>query len=116
MDISKVITDNRATQPTATTSSDGPKAMGQDDFLRLLVTQLQNQDPLNPLQNQDFIAQTAQFNQLEQLTKLVQLMERSVSLQETAQGANQATTQGATTKPDQSATSTSPTAQPPAAA
>lgn len=88
MDISKVITDNRSTPATAMPSSDGPKAMGQDEFLKLLVTQLQHQDPLNPIENQDFIAQTAQFSQLEQLTKLVSLMEQSVSLQETAQGSS----------------------------
>jgi hypothetical protein len=86
MDISKVITDNRSTPTTATPTSDGPKAMGQDDFLKLLVTQLQHQDPLNPIENEDFIAQTAQFTQLEQLSKLVSLMERSVTLQESAQG------------------------------
>lgn len=87
MDISKVITDNRSTPAGATPTTDGPKAMGQDDFLRLLVTQLQHQDPLNPIENQDFIAQTAQFTQLEQLTKIVNLMERSVALQESgAQG------------------------------
>jgi flagellar basal-body rod modification protein FlgD len=85
MDISKVITDNRSTPATTTPSSDGPKAMGQDEFLKLLVTQLQHQDPLNPIENEDFIAQTAQFSQLEQLSKLVSLMERSVDLQETAQ-------------------------------
>ena len=88
MDISKVITDNRSNPTSPAPSSDGPKAMGQDDFLKLLVTQLQHQDPLNPIENQDFIAQTAQFTQLEQLTKLVSLMERSVALQETAQGSS----------------------------
>ena len=41
---------------------------------------------MNPIENQDFIAQTAQFTQLEQLSKLVSLMEKSVSLQEAAQG------------------------------
>jgi flagellar basal-body rod modification protein FlgD len=86
MDISKVITDNRSTPATPTPTSNGPKAMGQDDFLKLLVTQLQHQDPLKPIENEDFIAQTAQFTQLEQLSKIVNLMERSVELQETAQG------------------------------
>lgn len=47
----------------------GTKAttLDKDDFLKLLVTQLQNQDPLNPLQDTQFIAQMAQFSELEQM-------------------------------------------------
>lgn len=76
---------------TATTSSPatGPKELGQDEFLKLLVTQLKYQDPLKPLENQDFIAQTAQFSQLSQMTDLVRLMKRSVELQESTLAASQ---------------------------
>jgi len=49
------------------TSSMGAGALGRDEFLTLLVTQLKNQDPLNPLESQDFTAQMAQFSSLEQL-------------------------------------------------
>ncbi len=39
--------------------------IGQDDFLRILLTQLQFQDPLKPVDNQQFVAQLAQFSALE---------------------------------------------------
>ena len=49
---------------SATSSSD----LGEDAFLKLLVTQMQNQDPLNPMSSTDYIAQLAQFSSVEQLT------------------------------------------------
>lgn len=48
---------------------------GQDTFLRLLTSQLQNQDPTNPMSNEDFVAQLAQFSSLEQLVGLQQTMD-----------------------------------------
>ncbi|TNE73631.1 flagellar biosynthesis protein FlgD [bacterium] len=41
--------------------------LGKDEFLRLLVTQLQNQDPVNPMDSSQFASQLAQFNSVEQL-------------------------------------------------
>jgi flagellar basal-body rod modification protein FlgD len=46
------------------------QTLGKDDFLKLLVTQLRNQDPLNPLDQNQFLAQTAQFSALEQLQNI----------------------------------------------
>jgi flagellar basal-body rod modification protein FlgD len=46
------------------------KILSQDDFLKLLVTQLANQDPLNPVKDTDFIAQMSQFSVLEQIKSL----------------------------------------------
>lgn len=52
------------------TSSQLDRGLGKDAFLKLLVAQLRNQDPLNPLKGADFIAQTAQFSSLEQLQQI----------------------------------------------
>ena len=54
--------------------------MGRDEFLKLLVTQLQHQDPLSPMESQDFAAQLAQFSQLEQLTGMSEMMEESMNV------------------------------------
>lgn len=45
-------------------------SLGKDDFLTLLIAQLQNQDPLNPADATEFTAQLAQFSQLEQLSNM----------------------------------------------
>jgi flagellar basal-body rod modification protein FlgD len=59
-----------ATQPSAAPRND----MGKEEFLRLLVTQLSNQDPMNPLNGQEFAAQLAQFTSVEQLLNIQQTL------------------------------------------
>jgi flagellar basal-body rod modification protein FlgD len=57
------ITDITSAASSASASSTGGSAadLGIDDFLTLLTTQLQNQDPLNPMDSTEFVAQLAQF-------------------------------------------------------
>ncbi len=54
----------------ATKQTDQQSALGQDAFMKILVTQMKNQNPLEPLKDTEFIAQMAQFSSLEQLTTL----------------------------------------------
>jgi flagellar basal-body rod modification protein FlgD len=55
---------------SAAGSATGKKALGKDAFLQLLVTQLKNQNPLEPQDNGEFVAQLAQFSSLEGITTL----------------------------------------------
>ncbi|MGM8214472.1 flagellar hook assembly protein FlgD [Bacillaceae bacterium W0354] len=49
---------------------EGNPTLDKDAFLKILMTQLQNQDPLSPMEDKDFIAQMASFTQLEQMTNM----------------------------------------------
>ena len=64
----------QAAQTTAAQASQLTRNVGQelgkDEFLKILVTQLQNQDPMSPMEDTDFIAQLAQFSSLEQMQSL----------------------------------------------
>ncbi|WHH58747.1 flagellar hook capping FlgD N-terminal domain-containing protein [Petroclostridium sp. X23] len=55
---------------TSTTSTRNTGDLGKDEFLNLLVTQLKYQDPLNPTDNSEFVAQLAQFSALEQMNNV----------------------------------------------
>lgn len=64
--ISPIATDSNGT-PIQTGSM---QSLGKDDFLQLLITKMQNQDPLNPMTDEDFVAQLAQFSSLEQMNNI----------------------------------------------
>lgn len=61
---------NQVGSQAAQSSEKKSTSMGKDDFLQLLVTQLQSQDPLNPMDSTGFTAQLAQFSSLEQLQNI----------------------------------------------
>ncbi|MEK7775170.1 MAG: flagellar hook capping FlgD N-terminal domain-containing protein [Candidatus Zixiibacteriota bacterium] len=69
--------------PIATDSSGKPRqtgsmqSLGRDDFLKLLVTKLEYQDPLNPMQDENFVAQLAQFSSLEQMYNISEGIKKS---------------------------------------
>ena len=58
-----------ATTATSSTKK-ADQVLGKDDFLKLMVAQMKNQDPMNPSDDKDNIAQMAQFSSLEQITNL----------------------------------------------
>lgn len=60
----------------------GSNILGKDDFLKILMVQLQNQDPTSPMEDREFIAQMAQFSSLEQMTNMSTALQSFVSTQE----------------------------------
>ncbi|NHM29798.1 flagellar hook assembly protein FlgD [Neobacillus terrae] len=64
------------------TAKKATSTLGKDDFLKILMTQLQNQDPLNPMQDKDFVAQMATFSTLEQITNMGKSIDQFVSAEQ----------------------------------
>jgi flagellar basal-body rod modification protein FlgD len=85
------------TTPAATSGSNlnasqtVKNALGKDDFLKLLVMQMQYQDPLQPMDNTQFVAQLAQFSALEQMTNVANAQSNTL---QAIQGLGQATQLG----------------------
>lgn len=61
--------------------------LGRDDFMQLLVTQMRNQNPLDPVKGEQFLAQLAQFSTLEAIQKLNGNFEDMLRLEQITQGA-----------------------------
>ena len=79
---------NTATQTMADTSSTARKASAsltsEDAFLKLLVAQIQHQDPLNPSDGVQFLTQLTSFSQLEQLIQINQKLGKDATTTTTA--------------------------------
>lgn len=56
--------------PNTNQTEDDPTALNQDDFMDLLLAQLQNQDPLEPMSDTEFISQMAEFSALEEMQNM----------------------------------------------
>ncbi|MCQ3001450.1 flagellar hook assembly protein FlgD [Pseudomonas syringae] len=70
--------------PTATKTSSND-ALGKDAFLQLLVTQMKNQNPLEPQDNGEFVAQLAQFSSLESMQNLTTTVDGIAGLYQSSQ-------------------------------
>ena len=73
--------------PTTSVVNQSPGAqLGKDDFLKLLVAQLQHQDPTQPTDSSAFMGQLAQFSSLEQMTNISQSMDGLAAATSVTQG------------------------------
>ncbi|WP_342578307.1 flagellar hook assembly protein FlgD [Psychrobacillus sp. FSL K6-2843] len=79
------ITSNMYLSSKKTAKTTGNSTLGKDEFLKILMAQLQNQDPTNPMKDNEFIAQMAQFSSLEQMTNLTKAFEKYAEAQEQTQ-------------------------------
>lgn len=65
---------------STTTQTTNTRSVGKDQFLKLFLTQLQNQNPLEPMQDRDFLMQLAQFTQVENTEEVARILQNLQTL------------------------------------
>jgi flagellar basal-body rod modification protein FlgD len=81
-------TSQTAASAASSTTASATNVLGKDSFLKLLITQMKNQDPLSPMDNTAFVAQLAQFSSLEQMQNLNSKIDSALQLGQSMNNAN----------------------------
>lgn len=81
---------NQTEQSERSSDQSSGSVLGKDDFMKLLIAQLQNQDPTSPMDSAQFMAQMADFTNLEQIQNMSAAIEQMVADQKAGAIANEA--------------------------
>lgn len=84
-EVERLRAQNQSFNVALTDSRVAQNELGKDEFLKILITQLTNQDPTEPMEDREFIAQMAQFSTLEQMTNMSGEFERLGALLQSGQ-------------------------------
>ena len=95
--------------PSGAANSSGPPAPSEEVFLQLLVSQIQNQDPLNPTDSTQFVSQLAQFSELEQVIGIRSDIETAMSASAQQSAANPTVGSSTPANSTTNSTTTNPT-------
>ncbi len=78
MSVEQILAASGSGQTYTSQTSPSNGTLSKDDFLQLLITKLTNQDPMNPIQDEDFASQLAQFSSLEQMSNMNESLSQSI--------------------------------------